>query len=219
MVPLLRRNLDALDFFKFLDARLHLFGFGRLIAEAVDEGFQLLDALALIAVGGFKLGAALVFLTQVRIVISAVEMDLFVPDFDRFIDRHVQEIAVVRDQDIGEGIIRQILTPASCALPDPGDWWARPATACWVFRAGVSQARCASASRPKTPRCAASNPPCETRARRARCPPAPRSRSRRDCGIPYRCDASGRPPRNIRGSPDPARRGCDAAFRAPCSIS
>ena len=53
------RNLDALDLFQFLDAALHLLGFGRLVAEAVDEDFQLLDALALVAVGGFELLAAL----------------------------------------------------------------------------------------------------------------------------------------------------------------
>ena len=52
---LFRRNLDALDLFQFLDARLHLLGLGGLVAEAVDEGFQLLDALALVAVGGFEL--------------------------------------------------------------------------------------------------------------------------------------------------------------------
>ena len=36
------RNFDALDLFQFLDAALHLFGFGGLSAEAVDEGFELL---------------------------------------------------------------------------------------------------------------------------------------------------------------------------------
>ena len=51
------RELDALDLVQFLDAALHLLGLGGLIAEAVDEGFQLLDALALVAVGGFQLRA------------------------------------------------------------------------------------------------------------------------------------------------------------------
>ena len=49
-------DLDALDFFEFLDADLHLLGLGGLVAEAVDEGFELLDAVALVPVGGFKLG-------------------------------------------------------------------------------------------------------------------------------------------------------------------
>ena len=56
---LFRRQLDALDLFEFLDAALHLLRLGGLVAEAVDEGFQLLDAFALVAVGGFELGAAL----------------------------------------------------------------------------------------------------------------------------------------------------------------
>ena len=48
-------QFDALDPFQFLDAALHLLGFGGLVAEAVDEGFQLLDAVALVAIGGFQL--------------------------------------------------------------------------------------------------------------------------------------------------------------------
>ena len=39
-------NLDALDFFQLLDARLHLLGLGGLGAEAIDEGLKMLDALA-----------------------------------------------------------------------------------------------------------------------------------------------------------------------------
>ena len=53
------RQLDALDLFQFLDAALHLLGLGRLVAKAVDEDFELLDAVALIAVGGFELLQAL----------------------------------------------------------------------------------------------------------------------------------------------------------------
>jgi hypothetical protein len=44
-------NLDALDLLQFLDARLHLLGLGGLGAEAVDEGFEMLDLIALVAVG------------------------------------------------------------------------------------------------------------------------------------------------------------------------
>ena len=36
-------NLDALDLFQFLDARLHLLGLGGLGAEAVDERLKVLD--------------------------------------------------------------------------------------------------------------------------------------------------------------------------------
>ena len=42
-------NLDALDLFEFLDARLHLLGLGGLRAEAVNERFKMLDLIALIA--------------------------------------------------------------------------------------------------------------------------------------------------------------------------
>ena len=49
---LFRRNLDSLDLLQFLDAALHLLGLGGLVAEAVDERFQLLDSVALILVGG-----------------------------------------------------------------------------------------------------------------------------------------------------------------------
>ena len=43
--PLFLGDFDPLHLFQFLDAALHLFGFGRRVAEAVDEDFQLLDAL------------------------------------------------------------------------------------------------------------------------------------------------------------------------------
>ncbi len=48
------RNLDALDLLEFLDAALHLLGLGGLGAEAVDERFQLLDAILLVGVGGLQ---------------------------------------------------------------------------------------------------------------------------------------------------------------------
>ena len=102
------RNFDALDFLQFLDAGLDLLGFGRLVAEAVDEGFQLLNALALVAVGGFELRAALLFLAQIGVVVAAVELDVLVPDFHRSVYRDVEEITVVGDQDVGEGVAEQV---------------------------------------------------------------------------------------------------------------
>ena len=54
-----RRQLDPLDFVELFDAALHLLGFCRLIAEAVDEGFELLDVFPLIPVGRFELRAPL----------------------------------------------------------------------------------------------------------------------------------------------------------------
>ncbi len=58
------RHFDALDLFELLDARLHLLGLGGLVAEAVDEGFELLDALALVFVRVHQLGAALFLLRR-----------------------------------------------------------------------------------------------------------------------------------------------------------
>ncbi len=102
-------NLDALDLFQFLDAALHLLGFGRLVAEAVDERFQLLDALALVAVSGFDLLAALLLLRQIFVVVAAVKVNALVPDLDDPVDRHVQKVAVVRNQHVGVGIVREIV--------------------------------------------------------------------------------------------------------------
>ena len=59
---LLLRHLDALDLLQLLDARLHLLGLGGLVAEAVDEGLQLLDAVALVLVRGHQGRPALLLL-------------------------------------------------------------------------------------------------------------------------------------------------------------
>jgi hypothetical protein len=63
-------DLDALDLFEFLDAGLHLFGLGGLGAEAIDEGFEVLDLLALVFVGGNELRAALLLLFQIFGVVA-----------------------------------------------------------------------------------------------------------------------------------------------------
>ena len=105
---LVRRNLDALDLLQFLDAALHLLGLGRLGAKAVDEGLELLDALALVLVGGDQRVAALLLLRQILLVVAAVEVDALVPDLDDAIDGDVEKVAVVRDQHVGEGILQQI---------------------------------------------------------------------------------------------------------------
>src|SRR6185369_16298827 len=49
------RQFDALDFFQLLDPALHLLRLGGLIAEAIDEYFQLFNALALITICGLEL--------------------------------------------------------------------------------------------------------------------------------------------------------------------
>ncbi len=102
-------QLDALDLFQFLDAALHLFGLGGLITEATNEGFQLLDALTLVAISGFELIHALLFLLQKLFVVARIEMHAAIPDLDDFVDGDVQEIAVVRNQHEGERIVGKIL--------------------------------------------------------------------------------------------------------------
>ena len=154
---LVRRNFDALDLLEFLDAALHLFGFGRLRAEPVDERFELLDPVALVGVGGFQLRAAFGLLLFVFRISAGVELDALVPDLRDARNGHIEEEAVVRNQhecirDTFRDTIR-----ASFALRDRGGWSARRAAEDSALRAAVSPARCASASRRKIlPRGAAS---------------------------------------------------------------
>src|SRR5579864_5380025 len=103
-----RRNLDALDLFQFLDAALHLLGLGGLVAEAVDEDFQLLDAVTLVAVGGLELLVALRLLRQKLVVVAGVKPETLVPDFGDLVDGDVEKIAVVRDQHERVRIVLQI---------------------------------------------------------------------------------------------------------------
>jgi hypothetical protein len=92
---LFERNFDALDLVEFLDAALHLLGLGGLVAEAVDEGFELLDALALVAVSGLDLGAALGFLLEVFFVVAVIDVQALVPDLDDLVDGDVKKVAVL----------------------------------------------------------------------------------------------------------------------------
>ncbi len=102
------RNLDPLDLFQFLDPALHLFGFGRLRAEAVDEGFQLLDLVLLIVVSRLQLRAALRL--QARYLGSCrCKNGRACSRSRRFATPYVQKKAVVRNQDEGVRIVSQIL--------------------------------------------------------------------------------------------------------------
>ena len=49
------REFDALNLFELFDAALDLLGFGGLGAEAIDEGFELLNFVALVFVSGLEL--------------------------------------------------------------------------------------------------------------------------------------------------------------------
>ena len=44
-----RRNLDVFHPLQFFDPALHLLGLGRLVAEAIDESFKLVNLLLLVA--------------------------------------------------------------------------------------------------------------------------------------------------------------------------
>ena len=102
-------DLDALDLFELLDAGLDLLGFGGLVAEAVDEGFEGLDAVALIFVGVHQLRAALFFLRDVLFVVAVVDVHALVPQLDGLVDGDVEEVAVVRDEDVGVGVVVEIV--------------------------------------------------------------------------------------------------------------
>ena len=103
------RQFDAIDLFQFLDAALHLFGFGRLVTEAIDEYFQLLDAFPLIAIRRFELLHALGFRGQRIFVVAGIKMDALVPYLSNLVNGDVEKIAVVRDQHKSVRIMRQIL--------------------------------------------------------------------------------------------------------------
>ena len=74
-------QLDSFDLVELLDPALHLLGLGGLVAEAVDERFEVMDAVLLVAVGGLQLGAALGLLREVAVVVAGVEIGAAVPDF------------------------------------------------------------------------------------------------------------------------------------------
>ena len=85
-------------------------------------------------------------------------LQALVPDLDRAVDRHIEKVAVMRDQDVPKGIVRADTPPASCASPDRDGSSARRAAAGWAWPAAVSPAQCASASRPRTRPSAAPSP-------------------------------------------------------------
>ncbi len=106
---LLFGDFDALDLFEFLDARLHLLGLGCLGAEAIEECFEVLDLLALVAIGGLELCAALVLLALIFRVIALVNREALVPDFYGAVDGDIEKIAIMRDENVTERIAVQII--------------------------------------------------------------------------------------------------------------
>ncbi len=60
--------------------------------------------------------AALLLLPQIRFVVARVKLDALVPDLDRAIHGDVQKIAIVRNQHVGERIVREILLQPVASL-------------------------------------------------------------------------------------------------------
>lgn len=85
------RNFNPLHLFQLFNAALDLLGFRCRVAEAINEDFQLFDAVVLGLVGGFELLFARGFRSQVLVVIAGVEMYPLVPDFDDAFDRDVEK--------------------------------------------------------------------------------------------------------------------------------
>ena len=107
--PLFLRQFDPLHLFQFLDPALYLLGLGGLVPKAVDKHFELLDTLALIPISRIQLVAALRLLGDVFVIIARIEVNPLVPNFHDLFDRHIQKIAVVRDEYEGIGIIFQVV--------------------------------------------------------------------------------------------------------------
>ena len=105
---LLDRDLDALDLLQLLDAALHLLGLGGLVAKAADEGFKMLDVLALVFVSRGQLGSPLFLLRQVLLVVAVVNVQGLVPYLDGLVDRDVEKVAIVGDQDVAVGIVVEV---------------------------------------------------------------------------------------------------------------
>src|SRR5215831_5730231 len=105
---LLGRNLDALDLLEFLDAALDLLCLGGLITKPIDEDFQLLDPVALVLVRGLQLLVALRFLSEKLVVVAGVEPETLVPNLSDLVDRHIEKVAVVRDENKGIRITLEV---------------------------------------------------------------------------------------------------------------
>ena len=100
---------NPLNLFKLLDPRLHLLGLGRLRPEAIDKRLQIADALALILIRIHQLRLALFFLCDVLLIAAGVHVHPLIPDFANFAYRHIEKIAVMRDQHKGVLIVAQVI--------------------------------------------------------------------------------------------------------------
>ena len=135
-------------------------------------------------VGGFAAArAARSSALQILRVVAGVEVNALVPDLDDLVDRHVEKVAVVRDQHEGVGIVAEILFQPVAGFEIEMVGGLVEQQQVRLFAAAAWPARCASASRRRIPRCGASSLRLrKAQAAKARCRPAPRWRSRRGCG-------------------------------------
>ena len=168
---LLDRRGDRLQLGEALDARLRLGRLRGLGLEAVDEALQV-RALGLLLGLGRGLEPGLLGPALLEVVVAAgVEFELAAGDVQDRVDRVVQELAVVADD---QGRVRVALAaapPARARLRDRGSWWARRAAACRARRRAPRRAPRACASRRRTPPSAASRSATE-KPRPARISPA-----------------------------------------------
>ena len=97
-------DLDAFELFELFDTGLHLDGLGRLVAEAFDEVFGVLDLLLLVLVGAHLLLYALLAELLEAGVGDFVVVDFAERDFDGARGDIVEEGAVVGHEDDCPGV-------------------------------------------------------------------------------------------------------------------
>ena len=103
------RRLEAFDLFELLYPALHQLGLARLVAEAADERFHMLDLGALVFVRGLLDFAPPLALRQVSRVAAAVFDEPPARDFDRTVGHSIEKVAVVRNENYSAGIVREVI--------------------------------------------------------------------------------------------------------------
>ena len=99
---------DALDPLEQLDAALRLARLGRLVAEALDEALDLGDAPGLVLGLRRAQRAARLPLDEVVVVVARVHRDAVGPELHDRRHHPIEEVAVVRDDDHGAVVRRQV---------------------------------------------------------------------------------------------------------------
>ena len=125
-------NSIRFNLLEFLDSALYLLCLGGLVAEAIDEEFEVFNLFPLVAIGRLKLRLAFGFLGQIAFVVPAVKVGATIPQLENLIHRGIQKVTVVGDQDEGVRILNSDTVPTSCGPQDRGDSSARPAIRAWA---------------------------------------------------------------------------------------